>query len=100
MRQISDRSVVLLVDFDEDPKRLSTVLRSVPADLAERVFVLGAWTEPEALKQAGLGSYESIGRAMADDCRNHTRKIWSHELLKHNEGQLDRLCQVMSELLK
>jgi hypothetical protein len=40
------------------------------------VFILGALSEPEALKRADLGSYESIGLAMAKDCREETERIW------------------------
>jgi hypothetical protein len=58
--------------------------------LTGRVFILGALTEPEALK-ADLGSYETIGLAMARDCREETDTTWGHRLLRHNERELDRL---------
>jgi hypothetical protein len=58
--------------------------------LKDRVFVLGVWSEPEALK-ANLGSYETIGMAMAEDCREETDTIWGHDLLRHNASELDRL---------
>ena len=99
MRRYDQRLMVLLIDFDDDPKRLQCVLDRVPADLADRVFVLGAKTEPEALKQALLASYEVIGQRMAADCRTGTQTIWAHQMLKHNTSQLGRLCQAASHIL-
>jgi hypothetical protein len=54
------------------------------------VFILGALTTPEALKQ-DLGPYEEIGSAMAKDCRDGTDSIWGHRLLQHNAREIDRL---------
>jgi hypothetical protein len=58
--------------------------------LANRVFVLGTLTEPEDLK-SDLGTYETIGRNMARDCREGTDTTWAHALLQHNLGELNRL---------
>jgi hypothetical protein len=85
------RLMVLLIDFDAVANRLQDVQARIPERLRERVFVLGSWTEPEALRNAGLGSYEGIGSAMADDCRLGTQAIWGHALLRHNANELDRL---------
>jgi hypothetical protein len=91
MRKYSDRFVVLLIDFDGHLNRLKTMKAAIPDDLLDRVFILGTLSEPELLRQAGLGSYEVIGKGMADDCRGGTQAIWSHDLLRHNEGELARL---------
>ncbi len=95
MGKFENRFVVLLIDFDGDVNRLQKVKQQIPAPLTDRVFILGAQTEPEKLKQAGLGSYEDIGGRMAEDCRNGTQTIWAHELLRHNEGQLNRLREAV-----
>jgi hypothetical protein len=86
-----NRFMVLLIDFDGRRDRLERAKAVVPPGIADRVFILGAWTEPEKLKSAGLGSYEAIGKAMAKDCREGTRTIWAHELLRHNTSEIDRL---------
>ena len=91
MHRFDNRAMILLVDFDNDPNRLDRVQAVIPADLLDRVFVLGVRPEPEALKQAGLGSYEEIGKAMADDCHVGSQATWGHQLLSHNAGELDRL---------
>lgn len=85
------RFMILLVDFDEDASRLDDVRSQIPERLRDRVFVLGAFSEPEALRKAGLGSYEQIGKRLADDCRNGTQVAWRHSLLQHNEAELVRL---------
>lgn len=85
------RSMVLLIDFDGDEARLSGVKARIPESLIERVYILGSFNEPEDLKNANLGSYESIGLALARDCREETNTTWGHSLLRHNASELDRL---------
>jgi len=84
------RSIVLLIDFDNDERRLDKAKAAVPSHLSERVFILGTWSQPEALR-AEAGSYESIGAKMAEDCREETNTIWGHKLLRHNAAEIDRL---------
>jgi len=90
MDRFPQRFMVLLIDFDERHGRMDAAKDTVPDRLAERVFILGVWSEPEALK-ATLGHLEEIGFAMAKDCREDTRTIWNHELLQHNADELERL---------
>jgi hypothetical protein len=63
--------MVLLVDFDEEEDRLDDARERIPERLRDRVFILGVWSEPEALKRK-LGPYETIGRSLAKDCREAT----------------------------
>jgi hypothetical protein len=91
MEKYEKRFMILLVDFDGKTSRLDHVKAKIPEHLQDRVFVLGAFSTPEALRQAGLGSYEEIGSKLADDCRNGTQLTWGHSLLQHNEAELDRL---------
>jgi hypothetical protein len=79
-------------------RRLTTVRAAIPARLKDRVFVLGAKSEPEELRQ-NLGSYENIGLAMARDCRDNTEVTWSHGLLCHNAGELERLRKHVRPIL-
>jgi len=90
MNRWHHRFMVLLIDFDGRENRLQDAKARIPVHLVERVFILGALSEPDALRNA-LGSYESIGSAMAQDCREGTDKTWSHALLRHNASELDRL---------
>jgi hypothetical protein len=85
-----ERFMVLLIDFDRRRERLDVAKAVVPKHLVDRVFVLGVWSEPEALKES-LGSYEQIGMAIAEDCREETDTTWGHILLRHNAGELERL---------
>jgi hypothetical protein len=93
-----NRFIVLLIDFDDSPTRLERVQEIIPEHLADRVFVLGTRTNPEALR-AELGPYETIGEALADDCRNETNATWTHKLLQHNATELDRLREHIRPLL-
>jgi len=98
MERNTNRFMVLLLDFDHRENRLPEVKAEIPAHLNERVFVLGSWGEPEELRQA-LGSYETIGLALAKDCRDNTNGTWGHALLKHNAGELERLRQLVRPIL-
>lgn len=99
MASNAQRFMVLLIDFDNKQERLQEVKSKIPGHLTDRVFVLGTSSEPEALKTAGLGTYETIGKAMAEDCRQETSTIWGHELLRHNAGELARLRHQVRPIL-
>jgi hypothetical protein len=89
MRIYRDRHMILLIDFDNDASRLETMKAVIPQELIDKVFVLGALSEPEALRH--LGSYETIGKMIAEDCRSGTHTILAHPLLRHNDSELIRL---------
>jgi hypothetical protein len=91
------RYMVLLFDFDGED-RLNVAKARVPDHLADRVFILGAWTDPQALK-AALGPSSRIGSLLATDCREGTDKTWGHELLRHNAGEINRLRRDVTPIL-
>lgn len=99
MRRYHERRMVLLLDFDEQDNRLDQIKARIPDDLKDRVFILGVQSDPEALKRAGLGSFEDIGSRLATECREGKREIWAHDLLKMNAGELDRLQQIVCGFL-
>ncbi len=99
MELFAGRFMVLLIDFDGNEERITGIKAQIPQHLAERVFVLGALSKPEALRQASLGSYEQIGLAAARDCREDTAVIWGHDLLRHNVGELERLRTCVRPIL-
>jgi hypothetical protein len=90
MDRYASRFMVLVIDFDGREDRLDEVMDSIPDHLKERVFVLGSLSQPEDLRR-NLGSYETIGLAMAKDCRDNADVTWAHNLLRHNAGELERL---------
>jgi hypothetical protein len=98
MDRCPKRFMVLLIDFDEDETRLTKAKATIPAHLADRVFVLGAWSEPERLK-SDLGNFEMIGSKVADDCRSDTDLTLRHKLLRHNAPELGRLRQQVLPIL-
>ena len=72
------RYIVLMIDFDGDKDRAGKLVTAIPTHLRERVFILGALSEPEDLKPY-LGSYEKIGRDLASECRDQTTRVWEHQ---------------------
>jgi hypothetical protein len=103
MDRCQHRFMVLLIDFDNQNDRLDKARTKIPDHLMDRVFILGAWSEPEALKMALGCSFESIGLRMAQDCREGTDATWGHQLLRHNAAEIGRLrehvCPVLFPIL-
>jgi hypothetical protein len=98
MDRCSTRFMVLLIDFDGHNERLQQAQDCIPGHLTERVFILGALTEPEALKPH-LGSFEEIGTRLAADCRGEADVTWDHPLLQHNTEELARLREHVRPIL-
>lgn len=99
MDRYINRFMVLVIDFDRRDDRLAVAKARIPVRLTERVFILGAFSEPQDLKRARLGDYETIGSAMAQDCRDETDATWGHDLLQHNSSELDRLRERVRPIL-
>jgi hypothetical protein len=98
MNKFPNRLMVLLIDFDDQEDRLEKAKACIPGHLIDRVFILGVRSESEDLK-ADLGSYETIGGAMARDCREKTCTTWGHPLLRHNAGEIERLHERVRPVL-
>lgn len=94
-----NRFMVLLIDFDGQPERLGKAKAEIPTELADRVFILGAREQPEALKRELSQSCEDIGSRLAHDCRDDTYATWGHQLLQHNASELDRLREDVRPIL-
>lgn len=92
------RSIILLIDFDEAADRREYVRAKIPPHLVDRVFVLGSWIDPEALKRAFSRSCEAIGRGIADECHSQDRTILMSDLLVHNASELEGLCRHMASI--
>lgn len=99
MRRNPHRYMVLLVDFDNEPTRFDQMIEDTPDDLAERVFVMGVWSEPEELARAGLGNKEDVGYQLASECYDETRDVWNHDLLLHNADELHRMTTLLRPIL-
>ena len=67
METCPHRLMVLLIDFDHDEDRLNRARAFIPDHLIDRVFVLGAWTNPQELKTSLDRPLEAIGMALAKD---------------------------------
>jgi hypothetical protein len=100
MRRYPRRYVVLVIDFDGNTERLVEVRGSIPADVSDRVFVFGCLQEPEDIRKAGYGSFEKIGRSLAEECLGNVNiNIWNHELLANNRSELERFKSSVCHIL-
>jgi hypothetical protein len=100
MERFPMRQIILLLDFDDDESRIDDVKERIPDNLADRVFVLGALSDPEKLKSAMSGrSLESIGQQIARDCREGTDATWSDQLLRHNLAEVARMNNTVRPVL-
>lgn len=88
------RRVVLLLDFDSDPDRKESIKKelidSLPISVKERIFIFGAYSEPEDLRRKTKKSFETIGKELLKDCPDNISELWSNELLQHNLTEVDR----------
>lgn len=99
MRKNSNRHVVLLVDFDQQDSRLETMKDVVPQDLSDRVFIVGVWSEPEDLRTSRLGSMETVGTRIADECDKNSESLLSHDLFRHNAREASRMSKALKPIL-
>jgi hypothetical protein len=100
MRQYEHRCVVMLIDFDGHyEQRFNRVKNDIPGDLNDRVFVLGVLSCPEELRRNSRRTFEEIGKALSQDCVDDTRVMWGHDLLGHNEIELERMISSVKPFL-
>jgi len=100
MQKYPQRNILLIIDFnDQEAMRLNHIRKQIPNQLISRVFVLGAVSGPERLKASLRRSFEDIGKSLSQDCADDTRVAWGHDLLKHNESELDRMIQFVRPFL-
>ena len=67
--------------------------------MKDRVFVLGILSEPEELKKKISKTFEEIGECLAEDCPEKKNELWEHELLRHNESELNRIIVSVQSFL-
>jgi len=100
LRKYPLRHLVLLIDFDEKVETRTERFRNeFPDDVSGRVYVLGTRDEPEPLRRALGQSLERIGEALAGSCADGNPELWNHELLNHNQAELDRLTENVKPIL-
>lgn len=100
LRKYPERHLVLLIDFDEHVADRAQIFQAViPADVRQRVYLLGTHDEPEPLRKACGVSLEKIGEQLAGACANGEPGLWSHAMLAHNGAELERLTQNVKPFL-
>jgi hypothetical protein len=100
LQKHKDGHLIMLVDFDGQFDSRHTKFQQVtPEVLKSRVFVIGVKQTPELLKQALAMKFEDIGLSLADDCQRNTEIVWSHDHLKHNDLDRQRMVQFIRPIL-
>lgn len=99
IRQYPSRWFVLLIDFDREESRLDYIKQQIPDDVKDRVFVLGALSNPEELRSSLGKSLEAIGESLSANCSDNTDGLWGHDLLKHNKTELERMISSVKPFL-
>jgi hypothetical protein len=100
MRRWPKRRMIPLIDCDQQDGRLSAVREVIPNDIEDRVFVIGAWSDPERLRAAlGCSRFEELGERLATECREGARDTWNHELLRHNADEVARMARQLRPIL-
>lgn len=100
MERYPELRLVLLIDFDGEPAvRKALVQGKTPGPLRPRVFILGAYQEPEVLCAALGQTAEQIGKGLARGCAEQALELWQHDRLRHNEQERQRLDQEVRPIL-
>ena len=100
LRRFQFRQVLLVIDFDMEIQHRTSLFRAlVPAELRDRVFILGSSERPERLVASLGSSKEDIGEQLARDCEHNTHAIWGREMLRHNAEELERMSATVRPIL-
>lgn len=105
IRKYPGRHVLLLLDLDGNPDRISQIGETIPIGISDRVFSLCCLNEAESIKNdLGHGKFEDIGKKLAESCYNSTYddqsgSPWACSQLSHNRNELNRLATAVRPLL-
>ena len=99
MKRLPERRIVLLIDFDKNETRFEHFLSAVPDELRDRVFIIGTWKDAEAVSGYDLGSRETVGYKLAEECFSDKRELWNHEQLKCNASELARMTDLIKTIV-
>jgi len=92
LRKYEKAHVLMLIDFDQQfPSRLHHFQTRIPADVAERVFILGAQDEAETLRKEQKMHFGPLGQQLALECRDQRHVHWVCPQLAHNHPEVARL---------
>jgi len=100
LQTYKNRHLVLLLDFDKNIEtRTLHFQNAIPADVRERVYLLGTSDEPEAMKRDCKLTFEEIGEQLAKACAEEELGLWNHKMLQHNQSELERLKKNVTSFL-
>jgi hypothetical protein len=99
LRTYENAHIILLIDFDRADDRRTKCEQTIPADITGRVFVVGAWDEPEAAKRDVHKSLETIGTALAEECFRESYELWTARHFDHNDAERKKLSAAIRSIM-
>ena len=106
LQNYGKRRLLLLIDFDNQlvtrQAKYNALKATLPANVADRVYLLGCLHEPEKLKAACnySKSIEKLGLELSSDCDPHpAQNLWQHDHMLHNAAELNRLVSQVKPFL-
>lgn len=100
LHKFKKRHLILLIDFDNHlEERQKYFQENIPAEVRDRVFLLGTQSEPEPLRKQCGNSLEKIGKKLAEECYRDETELWEHPLLSHNTAERMRLNNKVKNIL-
>lgn len=91
--------IVGIIDCDNRPDRIAELLSRIPADVRDRIFLLGTRDDPQAFRNAVRLSFEKIGIRLADECFQQEFSLWRHDQLIHIGIEIDRAEATLRPIL-
>lgn len=91
LRRFAGFHLVLLIDFDDQVQdRTQHFTRQFPADVSDRVYLIGTGCEPE--RHMLKSRFESFGLELGMACADADFSPWNHDFLAHNSAVVQRLA--------
>ncbi len=98
LKRYAGAHVVLVLDFDEADNRRAVCERRIPDELKPRVFLIGAWSNPESLRADLNMPLDRIGESVAESCLTDN-DFWDHPQLSHNAAEIARMTTALKPIL-
>lgn len=91
LKRFTGFHLVLLIDFDDQIlERTQHFTERFPAEVADRVYLVGTRCEPE--KHLLKSRFEAFGQALGTACARADFSPWDCEFLAHNSAAVRRLA--------
>lgn len=91
--------VLGIIDCDKDADRIAEQLKTFPAGIRNRIFLLGVNENPQEFKRSTKMHFAQIGEKLADECYKDELDLWNHEMLSYSSIEALRAKNALRELV-